>query len=296
MAASTWPGFSGEGTWYKGNLHCHSTESDGDRSPADVTRFYKSRGYSFITLSDHRRVTDISDQASDGFLPIGGMEIDGNHALTGGPFHMLAIGLHALNAQQPGLELPELLDAIAADGGISIFCHPYWLGTCATDLENLDRCVGVEVFNANCEVEIAKGYSTECWDDTLQRGMRFFGFAHDDAHWRSDDFGRAWILVRAAKLDEASILQAIRDGVFYSSSGPTIESLGIDNGTVTVTCSPVAAIHFVGDTRYGQRTAAPVGESITSAEYKLDGRERYLRVECVASDGSRAWSNPVWFV
>jgi hypothetical protein len=102
-------------------------------------------------------------------------------------------------------------------------------------------------------------------------------------------------VVRAARLDESCILQAIRDGAYYSSSGPTIEALGIENGIVTVTCSPVSAIHFIGDTRYGERITAPNGGTTTTASYRLDGRERYLRVECVAGDGGRAWSNPVWF-
>jgi predicted metal-dependent phosphoesterase TrpH len=292
--ATTWSAFAAAGQWYKGNLHCHSTESDGAISPEHVVSFYQERGYAFLALSDHRRVTDLSRYVGARFLPLGAMEIDGSDSLTGGPYHMLAIGLRQFRAQQPGVGLVEMLAATAADGGVTVFCHPYWLGTCATDLLGLEGCLGVEVFNANCEVEIGKGYSMQCWDDLLQRGKRFFGFATDDAHWRQADHGLGWIMVKAAQLDEAYILAALRDGQFYSSSGPEIHALTLEDGVARVRCSPVDAIHFVGDTRHGERVAGAEGRPITEASYTLRGRERYLRVECVRNDGTRAWSNPLW--
>ena len=39
--------------WYKGNLHTHTTDSDGLKSPDDVKRLYKSLGYDFLALTDH---------------------------------------------------------------------------------------------------------------------------------------------------------------------------------------------------------------------------------------------------
>ena len=30
-----------EGNWYKANLHCHSTESDGQLTPAEIKELYK---------------------------------------------------------------------------------------------------------------------------------------------------------------------------------------------------------------------------------------------------------------
>lgn len=40
--------------WYKGNTHAHSHWSDGDEFPEMVADWYKSHGYDFLALSDHR--------------------------------------------------------------------------------------------------------------------------------------------------------------------------------------------------------------------------------------------------
>jgi predicted metal-dependent phosphoesterase TrpH len=294
MNTATWDAFALPGAWYKGNLHCHSTNSDGHRPVEAVIDFYRGHGYDFLALSDHRAVSDTARFASATFLPLGAMEIDGHDPLTNGPYHMLAIGLHDLRRQTAGRSLGDQLDDIARDGGVSVFNHPYWLGTCATDLLRLEGCLGLEVYNANCEVEIGKGYSMECWDDALQRGKRFYGFATDDAHWKLADYALGWIVVKAPRLDEPALLDALRRGHFYSSSGPAIHHLALREGVVEVRCSPVDAIHFIAQTGRGDRVAAPYGEKITSATYTLTGREHYLRVECVQKEGPRAWSNPIW--
>lgn len=39
--------------WFKGNLHTHSLWSDGNDFPEMICDWYKSRGYHFLTLSDH---------------------------------------------------------------------------------------------------------------------------------------------------------------------------------------------------------------------------------------------------
>ena len=44
--------------WLKGNLHAHTTESDGKRSPQAVVNDYAARGYDFLMISDHDKLTD----------------------------------------------------------------------------------------------------------------------------------------------------------------------------------------------------------------------------------------------
>jgi histidinol phosphatase-like PHP family hydrolase len=45
--------FAASGRFYKGNLHTHSTRSDGAREPADVCAAYRDAGYDFLALTDH---------------------------------------------------------------------------------------------------------------------------------------------------------------------------------------------------------------------------------------------------
>ena len=42
--------------FYKGNMHCHSTLSDGALSPEELKDAYKNKGYSFIAITDHDRL------------------------------------------------------------------------------------------------------------------------------------------------------------------------------------------------------------------------------------------------
>ncbi len=47
--------FEDRGNWYKGNLHMHTTRSDGHLDPKDAVEIYRKNGYDFIALTDHRR-------------------------------------------------------------------------------------------------------------------------------------------------------------------------------------------------------------------------------------------------
>ena len=35
--------------WFKGNIHTHTTESDGDETPQKVVRWFRRHGYDFLT-------------------------------------------------------------------------------------------------------------------------------------------------------------------------------------------------------------------------------------------------------
>ena len=47
------PAFVTSGGFLKGNLHTHSTRSDGAKSPEQVCDLYKDAGYDFLALTDH---------------------------------------------------------------------------------------------------------------------------------------------------------------------------------------------------------------------------------------------------
>src|SRR3712207_9163319 len=63
----------GEGSFFRGNLHCHSNRSDGLVGPRDVATAYRDAGYDFIVLSDHFeaeygwQITDTRHLCDEGF-------------------------------------------------------------------------------------------------------------------------------------------------------------------------------------------------------------------------------------
>src|ERR1051326_2820062 len=40
-------------TWLRGNLHTHTTRSDGALTPEEVLATYENLGYDFLAISDH---------------------------------------------------------------------------------------------------------------------------------------------------------------------------------------------------------------------------------------------------
>ena len=61
--------------YYKANLHCHTTNSDGKLTPEQIKDIYKSRGYSAVAFTDHEHLIDNSHLTDDGFVAITGCEL-----------------------------------------------------------------------------------------------------------------------------------------------------------------------------------------------------------------------------
>ena len=64
------------GNFYKANLHCHSTVSDGALSPEELKNLYKSRGYSIIAYTDHDVLVSHDDLNDENFLALHGYEME----------------------------------------------------------------------------------------------------------------------------------------------------------------------------------------------------------------------------
>ena len=54
--------------WYKGNLHCHTTDSDGDCTPEEVVKRYKEQGYSFLAITDHNVYSDYREKFQEQYF------------------------------------------------------------------------------------------------------------------------------------------------------------------------------------------------------------------------------------
>lgn len=136
-------------------------------------------------------------------------------------------------------------------------------------------------------------------------GHRLNAYAADDAHFKdprgafADAFG-GWVHVKAAALEADAIIAALKAGEYYSSTGPEIIDLRLDDDALRVKTSPVQSYLVSGA---GARFARTHGDPLTEAEFpirKPDGTlepwasTNYLRFTATAADGTRAWSQPVW--
>ncbi len=292
--------FKQKGYWFKGNIHAHTTNSDGALDARQISVLYESEGYDFLFITDHGKPTDVqalSDSFGEEFLVLPGIELDIGKSEAGTEYHLVGLDIdHPVDAENPQAAIDEVVD----EGGQIVVAHPYWSSLTVNDLMKLEGYLGVEIFNTTCHFSVAKGYSTTHWDDLLVRDKFTFGFAVDDAHYhysshRPVDAFYSWIMVRAEDLTKGSLMGSLWHGLFYSSNGPEILDVDVSEGSVRVLSSPAAAISFITKNGEGERFTA-MNKSIIVAEYKLRGNERYLRIEVEDKKGRTAWTNPISFI
>lgn len=277
------------GFFVKAHLHTHTTESDGKLPPEQVATVHHRCGYSVLAITDHGKVTDTARLARPDLVMIPGVEL-GCRASEEVFYHVVALGVRQEQLAGFGGEVKECLRQIAEAGGLAFIAHPYWSSNTAADLLGLPNCLGVEVYNHGCEIEIGKGISSVHWDDCLRRGERYVPFAVDDAHMYGFDVLGGWTMIKVRALTAEAAMDSIRRGLIYATMGPQIIDLRIEDRLITVETSPANAIRFMCDDQQGWCEQAWGRPPITTARWEMSGRERYVRVEVVDEAGRRAWS------
>jgi hypothetical protein len=300
--------FEGDGVWLRCALHAHTTNSDGELAPDLLVRHYDRAGYDVLAITDHWVRTE--ERSTNRLLVIPSTELN---AQAGGPehdAHVLALGVETDPVIPEGAfaALPEVVAWIAENGGVPYLAHTSWSGLRTDQWEDCEGLVGIEVWNAGCELEIGRGDSTVHWDEALERGRGFFALATDDSHHPGFDSGFAWTMVRAAERSREAVLEALRSGSFYGSTGPVLHHVEMDDASVTVQCSPVASATLVSSRYRGARANAgrlgymhnatilerDSAELITSVRLEIPHGTPYGRVEVADGAGNRAWTNPLW--
>lgn len=292
--------FPPEGIWLKGNIHSHSTVSDGKLSPQELTVRYKKRGYDFLSLTDHNVLVSHSALSDEGIILLGGLEHDLEYSADK-CIHM--VGLTASGKEQTNYpcrryscsEISDqaLLDMMKADGQFVSLAHPLWSRMEMGEVEKLSGFDAIEVYNNGTEHLCHGGNAELIWELLLRSGRRVLATAVDDVHGEEDLFG-GWIWLLAREKSAGAILEALKAGQFYASSGPVIHDFGVEDGKAYADCSSCREIHFVTYPPRGKSFFAD-GEPLTRAEHCLNGRESYVRVVCVDEEGRSAWSNPIFF-
>ncbi len=298
-------------SWFKGNTHCHSTESDGDANPETVIRWYRDHGYNFLALSDHDVLVDPSRYRhieTPEFILVAGEEV--TDALPGVPLHTHALGNNRKVTAQRGESLVGVLqadvDAVHEAGGIAIINHPnFHYAISSVDIAAL-RGVGLfELYNAHPESRnlgdpaLDKPSMEAIWDEVLTGGMRMYGLASDDAHHYSvfspamANPGRAWVMVRAEVLTPAAILAALDAGDFYASTGVTLLDLVNTPDHVALDVKAEPGISYRIDFIASGGEVAQSSNSV-SASFKPVPDHSYIRARVMASDGSVCWIQPVF--
>ncbi|MDN2564618.1 CehA/McbA family metallohydrolase [Aquibium sp. A9E412] len=289
--------FTSPGSFLRGNLHCHSSRSDGDPTPERVCAFYRRAGYDFISLTDHFMerfgfpLVDTAAYRGDGFTTLIGAELHAPRLANGETWHLLANGL-PLDFAPPGDgETAARLARRALDAGAFVtLAHPGWYGLTVEDATALPPVHAVEVFNAMCDWETGRGAGDYLLDQLADRGRPLGALATDDAHRYQGEACRGWVMVKAAENTPEAILAALKAGAYYASQGPQIHHADIEGDRLSVETSPVDSVWLVGQ---GARSAVVMGDGVTHARLPLDRfAGGWARLVIGERSGRRAWSNP----
>lgn len=295
--------FAQPGRFWKGNLHTHSTNSDGTLTPEAVCQRYREAGYDFLAITEHFMqrfnypITDTRRLRTETFTTLLGAELHAGRAEMGEVWHILAVGL-PLDFAPPrnGEDGPGIAARALEAGAFVSMAHPNRCVLTEADALSLGDIHAVEVYNGGSADENDRADSWAFLEVLLGKGHRYFAHAADDFHnlpYRRD-FGMGWVQVKAESLDPNALLTALKAGHFYSSTGPQIHDIRVTPGeSVHVRCSPVESIFVTGTLARAVRVH---GHNVS--EVKLDISKfssPYCRIIVRDSQGRRAWSNPIWF-
>lgn len=306
--------------WLKGNLHTHTTNSDGDSPPDVVAAWYRDHGYDFLSLTDHNVLTQpqtVSAQALGDMFLIPGEEVTMELSV-----HVNAINVGDLlepprtgvqpmaMGNVPGRDddklrlLRDALERIHRAGAIASVNHPNYQWCLSPDLiGQLEGLRFFEVFNGHPQSQNdgdqAHAGTERIWDHLLLAGKPVYALATDDAHhlknWAPSysNPGRGWVMVDAPERTPLSIQRALERGAFYASSGVTLEALEARRGHIEVAVRAVEGesytLEFVSDggVVVDRRAGA-------SGCCEVPAGKRYLRAVVRASSGARAWVQPTF--
>ncbi|MBN8218658.1 MAG: hypothetical protein J0L75_18605 [Spirochaetes bacterium] len=281
------------GTWLKGNLHCHSTQSDGNMAPPAVAEFYAKKGYDFLSITDHRTVTPLAAYAREDLALLTGVEAD-----FGGRFHM---GILAPPGSQP-IQDPdekdparqqEVIDRNVAAGNLVVLHHPDWEVAEHYPMERLlalSGYQGIEVYNGIIEVMEGSPLSTAKWDRLLAKGRRVLGFANQDLH-RAENYRDCANLVRAAEATPAAIFAALARGNFYAYFGVAITDVGREGERLFVRTENAELIRFVG---HGGNVLAKVEGREAEIAFKPGPVWQHVRIECLGRGEAISFTQPFY--
>ncbi len=317
------------GNFYKANLHCHSTVSDGQLTAEEIKKIYYEKGYSVVAYTDHEVLISQSHLTDENFLALNGTEIRIEAPATGRKFgkvtHLCLIGLEPDNIIQPcwhrskypfgnaisysdkvkfdetkpDWERVHSHDGITAiikecrDNGFFVtYNHPNWSLESYPDYMGYEGMHAMEICNYNSICQGFDEHNPKEYDEMLKGGKRLYCIATDDNHnkpERPDSFG-GFTMIKADKLEYRTITKALEEGNFYASEGPIINELWLEDKTVHIKCEPAVEIYMNSQYRYA-KSVKGFGYPVTEASFELTGNEGYVRFTVVDKDGKRAYTN-----
>ncbi len=314
--------------FFKGNMHCHSTKSDGKYTPEELKKVYKDKGYSFLAITDHEAVRDNSYLDDENFITITSAEyaikeFAEQSTLKNLKMKVCHLNLYAKDQHNEnsllycstadhysnekdlktniekfgdtkrvyGAECINNIVKEANDNGFFVsYNHPRWSLENYREYGKYEGLWGVEIYNSSVNVSGIYEYDINVFDDFLRDGKNIFAMCGDDNHNIDGliDSFGAFVMVNCESLTYDNVINGLLNGNFYSSTGPEIYSLVLDGDIVKIKCSKAKKILLSTEGRYSKCKAAEEGEFLCEAEFEIKDDFGYFRLDVIDEFGKRA--------
>lgn len=279
------------GKWFRGNLHMHTTCSDGKLSQKQALQIYREAGYDFVAMTDHW-VQNRNITSANGMLVMDGIELDnGGHNPI---YHILGVGMEREISldRSAKLEPQQMINAVREAGGLAILAHPMWSVTDPQDVMNLAGLCGTEIYNtvSGLPWNGDRADSSAYIDIWALKGKMMRCLAGDDSHFYNGEQTRSYIMVKANECTLPALKKALLAGDFYASQGPRFHAIRVGGGRVEVECSGAKTVVFNSNTVWCDDRVQPAVRGITA--YTVKPTDTYVRVVLLDAEGRKAWSSP----
>ena len=183
------------GPWFKANLHCHTTLSDGKMTAAQVKAWYKSHGYSIVAYTDHSKYAWYPELQDDDFLPVAGVEtaftcLDLNNKPL--KYKLCHINFWAKDPEksqyipeEPTYDVGVINRYIAAmkkKGWLCGLNHPAWSRQTTEEVNGISGIDTFEIYNHGSQYLDNNGDGQIQYSMYLSEGKRAWCISVDDNH------------------------------------------------------------------------------------------------------------------
>ncbi|WPR75639.1 histidinol-phosphatase [Algoriphagus sp. NG3] len=251
------------------------------------------------------------------------------------PLHMNVTNIQKLIPAEGGNSVVEILqnglDRVKAQRdstGVPMFLHinhPNFIWAITPeDMIELNGERFFEVYNGHPQVnnygDSLRPSMEVLWDKVQAAYLQankplLYGLAVDDAHnyhvfdQNSSNPGRGWVMVLSESLDPTSLIEAMEEGDFYSTTGVTMNEINFDGETLSIAVQPENevsyTIQFFGTKKSNPEQSGILLKEIEgeTAAYTLEEDDMYVRAKIISSkpkenpyqigDTETAWTQPV---
>ncbi|MBQ9963702.1 MAG: hypothetical protein IJP14_01110 [Clostridia bacterium] len=181
----------------------------------------------------------------------------------------------------------EMVQTAKDNGYLAAYNHPWWSMEDEADSLDYEGFFSMEMCNYGSYLLGHLEYNAALYDKMLCHGKRIFCHSADDNHNKApsdspefDSFG-GFTMIMPERFTYDAVIAAMETGEMYSSMGPVFHEVSMVGNRIHIECSEVNCIMVFTGSKKPYRRFAPIGGTVTCADFEMDDRAKFVRVSVV---------------